>query len=169
MRFTPPPAFMFHPHRTPKDTREDRLRFLVSHCVETPEERAEYVALARPAIEKEWEEHAKWAREAAEKQRRENAQDIESLKRAVIDLRELGLFDIVVKREEAIVNRELQLNGLPKGSDPGSWRSFPEGWGNGELNELWNRRRQAKYREELEAQRKLDHKANWPTPVSSGR
>lgn len=132
-----------HPYHTGA-TRLEYLKLLVATMVATPDEQAEYAALARPRVEAHWREVV-----ACYEKRRlaalENAEkEIAQAEADLVLLRRVGAFDHVTKMEAVLATcRDMIAAGVdPQRCDPGSVRAslnfhgFPTGTGGDLIYEL---------------------------------
>lgn len=106
-------------------SREMYLDLVLRENVATEEEAAEYRAIHRATILAEWQKHVDKLTLRESRRNEEYASLLLHHAKRAIKLRQLGLFDYAVKREEYILllerNEHLALGGHFKG--------FPHGWG----------------------------------------
>jgi hypothetical protein len=116
-----------------KLTRLEYLKLLVATMVATPEEQAEYAALARPEVERYWQQ----CLDRAEKKRLRELEQLEveitEREKNVLLLHQVGAYEHAVKTE-AVIDRMRSLRGSPDGYKGHvmtnmNFRGFPPGDG----------------------------------------
>lgn len=128
-------------------TRLDYLKLLVATMVATPEEQAEYAALARPEVEQHWQRILGMVEKRRLERLEQLAKDVAELERDQRLLRQVGAFDFVAKLDAVLDRmRDMQAAGLHDGGYYGNgygdvmsaagFRGFPVGAGSDLIYDL---------------------------------